>query len=359
MADSANPPELRRPFMAEKENTMSTQLAHQPEAEVQSLSGGLLEVIARAARDPSVDIDKMERLLEMQERVLSRQAREAYTAALAEMQPKLPVITERGKILNKASEVQSTYARWEDVNEAIRPFLAEHGFSLSFRTGRTGADVTVTGVLAHRDGHSEETTITLPSDGSGAKNAVQAVGSSTSYGKRYTAFALLNITSKGEDDDGESATKYKADGEPITRAKLDGPHTSKTALRNAINEIIAKVRRAETNEAIDAIVHDDKRTINQAKRDWPALIDGDPKIPEDIGLRGAIEQRRALVSEDGILGVMIGSMKQCATLQSLANWMGSNEAAIEALDGAEARRFQAEYDAFEAGLTAAARVHAG
>jgi hypothetical protein len=34
---------------------------------------------------------------------------------------------------------------------------------------------------------------------------VQAVGSSTSYGKRYTAFALLNITSTGEDDDGRKA----------------------------------------------------------------------------------------------------------------------------------------------------------
>ena len=44
----------------------------------------------------------------------------------------------------------------------------------------------------------------LPADTSGSKNVVQAIGSSVSYGKRYTMQALLNITSGGEDDDGHS-----------------------------------------------------------------------------------------------------------------------------------------------------------
>jgi len=39
-------------------------------------------------------------------------------------------------------------------------------------------------------------------DTSGSKNGVQAVASSVSYGKRYTAGLLLNITTTGEDDDG-------------------------------------------------------------------------------------------------------------------------------------------------------------
>ena len=37
------------------------------------------------------------------------------------------------------------------------------------------------------------------------KNAVQAIGSSVSYGKRYTASLLLNLTTRGEDDDGTAA----------------------------------------------------------------------------------------------------------------------------------------------------------
>ena len=42
----------------------------------------------------------------------------------------------------------------------------------------------------------------MPVDTTGSKNGVQAVASSVSYGKRYTAGLLLNITTTGEDDDG-------------------------------------------------------------------------------------------------------------------------------------------------------------
>lgn len=166
----------------------------------------ILQVIERAAANPNVDIDKMERLLQMQERVMARNAKASYTEALSAMQPELPVIKERGEIKHGENKpVQSRYARWEDINEAIKPVLSAHGFALSFRTGQAEGKIVVTGVLSHRDGHSEETTMHLPVDASGSKNAVQAVGSSTSYGKRYTAMALLNLTSRGEDDDGKAA----------------------------------------------------------------------------------------------------------------------------------------------------------
>src|SRR3546814_10944018 len=85
------------------------------------------------------------------------------------------------------------YALWEDIIEAIRDLLSEHGFALSFRTGRENDQITVTGILSHRDGHSEETTIFLPLDTTGAKNAVQGVGSSPRYGKRYAAPHLLHL----------------------------------------------------------------------------------------------------------------------------------------------------------------------
>lgn len=336
------------------------QIAPREESSAIDLSGGLLGVIARAARDPSVDIDKMERLLEMQERVIAREARTAYAVALAELQPRLPIITERGKILNK-EKIQSTYAYWEDVNEAIRPLLAESGFSLSFRTGRAGNEITVTGVLTHREGHSEETTITLPSDTSGAKNAVQSVGSSTSYGKRYTAFALLNITTKGEDDDGATATYKDASGEPMPRTKLDGPHSAKTTLRTAVHAIIAQVRAAKSAEEITAITKEpaNKQTIDQAKRDWLALIDGDPSYPEDGGLRGAIADRKAELSPTSAVNVVIDKMKDaCRTRIELETWMEENSDEYGGFDGADSRRFQTAYDEFEAGLNAVAAVGA-
>ena len=63
----------------------------------------------------------------------------------------------------------------------------------------------MTGVLRHRAGHEEEAEIELPADASGDKNPVQAVGSTMSYGQRYVTRMLLNLTSRGEDDDGAVA----------------------------------------------------------------------------------------------------------------------------------------------------------
>jgi hypothetical protein len=181
-----------------------------------SETAAVLSLIERAARDPAVDIDKLERLMAMQKDMSESRAKVAFDAAMAEMQPKLPVIGRKGRIevREKTSTgkrdgdlQQSTpYALWEDINEAIRPILAEYGFSLTFRVGKTDAGlITVTGILAHREGHREADTITLQHDSTGSKNAVQAVGSSNSYGKRYTAINLLNITTRGQDDDGKAA----------------------------------------------------------------------------------------------------------------------------------------------------------
>lgn len=166
-----------------------------------SESTALIHMIERVARDPSVSLDRMERLIQMKEQMTARAARAAYDAAFAPMQEALPIIDERGV----HDGTKSSYAKWDDINEAIKPVLAAHGFSIRFRSRQEGAKVYVTGVLSHRDGHSEETTIELPADTTGQKNAVQAIGSSMSYGQRYTAKLLLSLSSRKSDDDNGDA----------------------------------------------------------------------------------------------------------------------------------------------------------
>ena len=208
-----------------------------------SETGAILQMIERAAKDPNVDIDKMERLFRMKLDMEARASKSAYLAALADMQPNLPVITKHG-VINKnekdasgnktgKQEAMTKYAKWEDVVEGITPKLAEHGFSLSFRVAQPSLDrIVVSAVLGHREGHTEETAISLPIDSSGAKNNVQGWGSSVSYGKRYTAFALLNISARGEDDDGKKA------GEPeyITDEQA-------SQIRDRIDEVGADIEK--------------------------------------------------------------------------------------------------------------------
>lgn len=181
----------------------------------QTESAALISMIERAARDPSVDIDKMQRLFEMHERMQATTAKREFWGAFAVMQPKLPTIGRNGAIKtnekdqagNKTGKQvkQSKYALWEDIDEAARPVYTAHGFSLSFRITQTPERLTTTAVLAHQCGHSEETSFSSPIDNSGSKNNVQGWGSAFSYGKRYTGTALLNIVTRGEDDDGKAA----------------------------------------------------------------------------------------------------------------------------------------------------------
>lgn len=185
-----------------------SQIARVTEVQTVADVSPMMAMIDRAARDPAVDIDKLERLMAMKERHDAQEAQREFDNAMADMQPKLPSIGERGNAAGRY-----TFALWEDINSVVKPILQQHGFALTFRTSFVDG-VAVTGVLSHRAGHREETSITLPADGSGNKNAVQAVASSVSYGKRYTASALLNLTTHGEDDDA-----YKAVEEAITESQ--------------------------------------------------------------------------------------------------------------------------------------------
>jgi hypothetical protein len=230
------------------------------EVAVSSESAAILSIIERAARDQSVDIDKMERLLQMQERLVAQRAKAAFTAALVAVKPRLPVVDRRGRIEvrdknDREKVIQSTpFALWEDIDERITPVLADHGLVLSFRSGVAhDGKITVTGVLSHSEGHSEETTITLPHDSSGSKNAVQAVGSSTSYGKRYTATLLLNIRTRGEDDDGKAG----GIGELISDDQL-------RTLRDLIDDAGGNVRAVCEFYKIDALAEMPAATFERA-----------------------------------------------------------------------------------------------
>lgn len=252
---------------------MTNEMTTRIEEQVQPMSRAseataLIGMIERVALNPNADIDKMERLIEMQERIMARQARMAYFSALSEMQAEIPEIPERGRIVirDKSDPTQvkqeTPYALWEDVNEAIRPVLSKHGFALSFRTGLTSdGRVSVTAILSHREGHQEETTMVLAHDSTGSKNAVQAIGSSTSYGKRYATGALLNLTSRDgieQDDDGKSSIEV----------------LSKSAAREPFNEIRDEIYACQTVEDLERFWRSKafKQEFQRQPKDWQKIV---------------------------------------------------------------------------------------
>ena len=214
-------------------------------------ASALLRLLERSAADPNIPIERLDRLAALYERMVAREAETRFNAALVRLQPKLPVLEERGQITGPDGAVRATYAAWEDTVEVIRPILARHGFSLSFKPGRSPRGVpTVTGVLRHEAGHNEAAEIELPADTSGDKNPVQAVGSTMSYGQRYVAKMLLNLVSRGEDDDGIAAGQSAVARDAIAEINALTDKSAFLAWKRAKRKALSELPPPEFNSVI-------------------------------------------------------------------------------------------------------------
>lgn len=190
--------------MAEQGETEGRDLALREGGEV--TAGRMFNALIAAATDPRVDPGKMSALVDLQIRMMDYQKREQFnqdkSAAIMEM----PSITKRGAIKNNSGQVQSRYSKFEDIHKVVMPILARHNLVISFKVGHAGNLVTVTPVLSHANGYTEEgEAMALPIDTTGSKNATQGAGSAASYGKRHSLKATLNIIEEGEDNDGQGA----------------------------------------------------------------------------------------------------------------------------------------------------------
>ena len=167
----------------------------------------IIQVIQQAATDPNVDIDKMERLMQMHERLVAKQDETAFNNAMADAQTDI----RRVAADSRNEQTHSDYASYAALDRAIRPVYSEHGFSLSFDTGETPIEshVRVICNVSHRGGHTRQYHVDMPADGKGAKGGdvmtkTHAVGSGLQYGMRYLLKLIFNVAI-GYDDDGNAA----------------------------------------------------------------------------------------------------------------------------------------------------------
>jgi hypothetical protein len=164
----------------------------------------LMAVIARAASDPTIDIEKMDRLLQMQERLQMRAAEAEFNDAMTAAQ------TEMGRVkTNKDnSQTKSRYADYASLDRVLRPIYTKHGFALSFNTAE-GAPTEMVRVLCivSRGGFSRTYHVDMPADGKGAKGGdvmtkTHATGAAMTYGMRYLLKMIFNVAIGEDDTDG-------------------------------------------------------------------------------------------------------------------------------------------------------------
>lgn len=211
--------------MAKKENPVALldpsgrAITHNEQVTVRERSA--LDLIAEAARDPSVDVEKFARLMEMQERIIDRERAQAYNVSMMLAQQAMaPVVADRNN-----TQTRSKYASHAAVDRAIRPIYTRHGFSVTFNNpARNDHGMVIKATVDHIDGHRREYEITMPDDGKGAKGGdvmtkTHASGSAVTYGMRYLLKMIFNLPIVSDDDDGNRAGAKRST--PITEKQAE------------------------------------------------------------------------------------------------------------------------------------------
>jgi hypothetical protein len=223
----------------------------------------LLEVIQRAAADPNVDIDKMERLMGMHERMVAREAESAWNDAMAACQHEVRQV--RADAFNP--QTRSNYATYSALDAVLRPIYSRHNFSISFNTAEShlGADYILVVALVSRGAHTRTYQIDMPRDGKGAKGGdvmtkTHATGAGMQYGMRYLLKGIFNVAIGDLDNDGNDP---KAGPEPDAagKAKLEAA-ASLAGLQDAWKSLTVAQRKT-----LAAVKDDCKAKIEAADRE--------------------------------------------------------------------------------------------
>ncbi|VDS07542.1 ERF superfamily protein [Paracoccus haematequi] len=173
----------------------------------------MVSMIERLVLNPDADLDKLERMLALKRDHDRDNARISFARALAAARSQIPPIMKDATVDFRTKDGKRTHYQHETlagIAKVIDPILSQFGLSYRFRTDQGNGGVRVTCIIAHADGHSEETSLTCAPDGSGSKNPFQAVGSAVTYLQRYTLKAALGLSAE-VDDDAQSAAPRRDD----------------------------------------------------------------------------------------------------------------------------------------------------
>lgn len=209
--------------VAEIDHEQSTELDVAREQPVASFLPGTLSPMEMAFQlaGKGVDIGTIREMMAVSKELAADQARRAFDAAMSSAKGEIPPII-KNRVVDFTSAKGRTHYRHEDLGEIakiVNPILKRHGLSYRFRTEQEGGQVKVTCIVAHREGHFEENSLSAGRDDSGNKNGIQQVGSTITYLQRYTLKAALGLAASN-DDDGQAAGEETQDNGAITEEQL-------------------------------------------------------------------------------------------------------------------------------------------
>jgi hypothetical protein len=223
-----------------------------------------MDMIGQAVAN-GAGIEVLEKLMSLQERYDASQAKKAYSAAMAAAKAEIKPIIKNRKVDFTSQKGRTNYD-YEDLGgiaDAVDPILSKNGLSYRWKSRQEGKSVTITCVLSHSNGYSEDAAeLSAANDESGNKNSIQSVGSTATFLQRYTLKLALGLAAT-KDDDGNRADPAETVSEKQLTELLElAEQLSVDKIKFcewAKVESFAEIRRTNFQKAKNAILAKGKR----------------------------------------------------------------------------------------------------
>lgn len=207
------------------------------------------------AIESKADVSVLSGLFDLKQKHEAAEAKKAFNRAMLQFQTNKPNVTKDREVSYGGGKAAYKYATLSHIESVIKDALEECGLSYRWESvekdGRDGQRCVVTHVL----GHSESNEMYAPNDDSGNKNQVQALGSTTSYLKRYTLIGALGLTTADEDDDGQASSE-------MPYIKLLEHNEAVRNNLGAIHEVKAGIEQNDYDYAVEILYSMNEETLN-------------------------------------------------------------------------------------------------
>lgn len=207
-----------------------------------------MEIIHEAV-NKGMSPESLGKLVDLAERMDAANARKAFADAMARFGSICPPVQRRTEnsqfqVTRDGRKVNRMYASLDDIAATIRKPLAECGLSYRWSNAVVdGGKLTITCVVSHELGHSESSSITLPTESRAGCSEAQKIGSINTYAQRYSLVNALGLTSCDEDTDGNVE---ESPAEKISEADL-------LALEVALDDAKADVAKFKQWAKVDRL----------------------------------------------------------------------------------------------------------
>jgi hypothetical protein len=216
-------------------------------------------MLLNIAIEKGAELDKLEKLMDLQIKWEENQARKAYFAAMAAFKAEPPEIEKdkHVKYTTLKGVTEYDHASLGNVTQQISSALGKHGLSAAWKTAQNAAKITVTCRISHSLGYGEETSLEASHDDSGGKNAIQSLGSTITYLERYTLLALTGLATQDQDDDGKTTESVVFISDKQKSTLVDMIQATETDEKKFLKymdvEELDKIKEADFNKAMTAL----------------------------------------------------------------------------------------------------------